>query len=299
MEQTLQSLHKQYRTFRRLAAAELGLLVLALAAVFYNKGAAFALLGVAVVFRLAVLRRRQRAYVSGVTRANLQATLCPALGAEAPDETGGGAITPATLEQARLIPFEAEPGGCLLRQGICGERDGLAVAVCDATLGQRFELVENGRKRVHFMSGVWLHITLPRDTGMDWRLLDRDALPQPIRRKFYGGLSGMERQELGGRWKESGLLFYTRVDSPSCPGDRVLNQVRSLMQYTPGKLALSLRGDRLDLFLRERLLALPVTVRKAPARERLVFDPLPELAYAMRIANVISEVSADSMGGKE
>ena len=47
----------------------------------------------------------------------------------------------------------------------------------------------------------------------------------------------------------------------------------------------SLQGDTLTVFLRDRFLARPVSMKSAPTAALLQFDPLPELDYILRWDN--------------
>ena len=157
----------------------------------------------------------------------------------------------------------------------------MPVSVCDATFGQTFHLVKNGRKRVHFTCGVWVRLQLPADTGADWRLLDPDAIPTPIRQDFYAAQSSLEPAgTLDDRW-----VFYRAAGEPS---GKLLRKAGELAGYTPGKAAFSLQGDTLTVFLRDRFLARPVSMKSAPTAALLQFDPLPELDYILRCAQSLT-----------
>ena len=144
------------------------------------------------------------------------------------------------------------------------------MSVCDATFGQTFHLVKNGRKRVHFTCGVWVRLQLPADTGADWRLLDPDAIPTPIRQDFYAAQSSLEPAgTLDDRW-----VFYRAAGEPS---GKLLRKAGELAGYTPGKAAFSLQGD-----------TRPVSMKSAPTAALLQFDPLPELDYILRCAQALT-----------
>ena len=281
MEKTLQELCRQYRRYRMCVLAFLPLLGAAAICAFFNRTLTLLLLGTAVAYQLFYLRRRQKQYLRELIRANLESTVCQKLGAEPPEERGGGTVTPRAVRAAQLMPFDETEGCCLLAQGITGTLGGMPVSGCDATFGQTFHLVKNGRKRVHFTCGVWVRLQLPADTGADWRLLDPDAIPTPIRQDFYAAQSSLEPAgTLDDRW-----VFYRAAGEPS---GKLLRKAGELAGYTPGKAAFSLQGDTLTVFLRDRFLARPVSMKSAPTAALLQFDPLPELDYILRCAQALT-----------
>ena len=172
---------------------------------------------------------------------------CQKLGAEPPEERGGGTVTPRAVRAAQLMPFDETEGCCLLAQGITGTLGGMPVSVCDATFGQTFHLVKNGRKRV------------PRPAP--------PAVPRPAS---------------GRRWIPD-WRGSARADTAS-----LLRKAGELAGYTPGKAAFSLQGDTLTVFLRDRFLARPVSMKSAPTAALLQFDPLPELDYILRCAQSLT-----------
>ena len=286
----LAALQREYRAYRLRVFFFLPLLAAAGISTFWNRYAALVLLGGAVAYQLLSLRPRQNRYTDAVVRENLRRTICRQLGAQEP-AADGGAITEQTVRAAALIPLDERPQALRAVLGITGEKDGLAVMLCDATAAESFRLVEKGRKRVHFNCGCWVHILLPQDTGCDWRALDKDSVPTPIRTAFF---SSRHSELEDAPWPDPALrekyVLYRPVERPEqAPSDAVCSQLRLLAGYTPGYAAVSLQGKTLDIFLRARFLARPVSLKAPPAVQQLDFDPLPELAYLLRLAKVLSQ----------
>jgi len=142
-------------------------------------------------------------------------------------------------------------------------------------------LEKTGRRRGPCPGGLGTRFRLPADTGADWRLLDPDAIPTPIRQDFYAAQSALEPAgTLEDRW-----VFYRAAGEPS---GKLLRKAGELAGYTPGKAAFSLQGDVLTVFLRDRFLARPVSMKSAPTAELLQFDPLPELDYILNCAKALT-----------
>lgn len=288
MEQITERLHAQYKKLRLAIGCIFVPLGLAVVFAFFNRYICLALILVALVYHLCYLRPLQKKYTSEAVRQNLLATVCAALDTTKLDEKGGGRLTEADLRAATLMPIDQGKNMVLLCQGVGGIKDGIQVDVCDATLAQHFSLVEKGKHRVHFNSGCWMRFRLPTDTGADWSLMHKDAIPTPIRLAFYARHTRYEQAALPEYLAENHLC-YTPVDAPDLPAGEVLRQVKQLADYTPGRLAISLKGDTLTVYLGQRFLARPVSVSTPPTAETLGFDPMPELAYALRMAKVVAQ----------
>lgn len=287
MQETLRQLQKAYRFTRRLIFLNIPLLAAAVASLFFNRYLTLALLAAAVAWQLLFLRPGQKRYASRVTRENLLHTVCARLGAGDVLEKSGGAITPKAIRDAGLVPVDQGENACLLCQGIGGAMDAFQVDVCDATLAESFQLVKNGKHRVHFNTGCWMRFTLPEDTGCDWRILDQDAVPTPMRLEFYSRQSALEQSPLNDVL-DGRFLCYLPPDGRR-PSRALLRQLKLLADYTPGRVALSLQGNTLHLFLQGRFLARPVSMACAPTEKQLAFDPMPELEYGLRLAKAAAE----------
>lgn len=277
-------LQKQYRRLRLAVFGFIPLLAAAIVCAFAAPKAAWAVLAAAVAYQMLFLRRWQKYYTKEAARVNILLTVGRRLGTDTLDETGGGTITAQEIAAAGLVPVDGGESSCLLRQGLTGTLGALPAAVCDATLGETFHLVENGKKRVHFNAGCWVKIALPADTGANWRLLHPDAVPTLIRQAYYSAQPELEPCEApGGAPKD--FLYYK--GEGAAPGSRTLAQLYKLADYTTGQPAVALQGNTLTVFLRGRFVAPAVSFKEAPSGESLSFDPLPELEYLLQLANAV------------
>ena len=144
MEKTLQELCRQYRRYRMCVLAFLPLLGAAAICAFFNRTLTLLLLGTAVAYQLFYLRRRQKQYLRELIRANLESTVCQKLGAEPPEERGGGDGHPA--RGARRTTDAVRRNRGLLPVGAGDHRD----ARRDAGVGLRRHLradIPFGEKR--------------------------------------------------------------------------------------------------------------------------------------------------------
>ncbi len=288
MKYTISDLQQMYRRYRMQVLLLLLILIAALVLVFQSRLLTLAALALALLFHLCVVRCQQKKYIHAFTCSNLEHTLCPKLGITTVSEKGAASITPDLLQKADLMPFRQTLATPLLRWELSGQMRGLSVSLCDAVLAQDFKLVEKGKQRVHMNTGIWTHIELSKDTGMNLRLLDETSVPTPIRMNFFSResfytSSPIQDTELAKRF----VLYHPAADpAPVLPG-RFLRELKKLKDYTPGYVAVSVHGSQLDIFIRNRFLTRPVSVRQAPTEELLNFDPFPELLYLLDLAGAL------------
>lgn len=288
MKYTMSNLQQMYRRYRMQVLLLLLILIAALVLVFQSHLLTLAALALALLFHLCVVRCQQKKYIHAFTCSNLEHTLCPKLGITTVSEKNIACITPDLLQKADLMPFRQTSATPLLRWELSGEARGLSVSLCDAVLAQDFKLTEKGKQRVHMNTGVWTHIELSKDTGMNFRLLDETSVPTPIRMNFFSReslytSSPIQDTELAKRF----VLYHPAANPvPVLPG-RFLRELKKLKDYTPGYVAVSVHGSQLDIFIRGRFLTRPVSVRQAPTEELLNFDPFPELLYLLDLAGTL------------
>ena len=286
MSPKLTELQKLYRRYVIYATIMLAFLVAALICVFVNRYLVFILLALAVVFHLALLRPLQKNYTRKVCEANLEQTLCRLLGADSVSEEAPGAITAETVTASKLMPMVPYKNSPLLRWQISGERKGIRVSLCDATIAQEFRLKTKGKRRMHFNAGVWVHIALPKKTDKRFFLLDETSVPTPIRLDHFKSLPSFESVILSDKELADHVALYRTIHVPSHePSDAFMNEFRRLVHYTPGYVAVSVDEDHMDLFIRGRFLTRPVSISKKPEQSLISFDPFPELSYIVSLAS--------------
>lgn len=273
----------QYRRFRLSVAAVIALLVIALICAFFNRYATFALLVLALAFHLLYVRKQQNAYTRSVSHANISLTVMPRLGAEDVSYEGAGGFTASLIKRAGLMPCDGNP---TFFWGMEGDSGPLHVQICDVSIPERFELKKGGKDRIHFNIGTWTHIVLSKDTDCRYCIIDETAVPTPIRMAYFDRDPVMFPAELGDQELKGKVVFYRPMnEEEQFPSPAVMKELKRLISYTPGYIAMSLHGRELDLFIRGRFLAGPVTASQKPTEASLTFDPFPELEYILRIAS--------------
>ncbi len=287
MTTSLNEIQQLYHKYRLLVFAMLMLLVTALAMAFVNRPLVFPVLALAVAFHLLFLRPCQKRYTTSVTRASLRQTVCRFLGTKEPEEKGGRLLTAQLMEDAGLMPCGDDQSQPLLCWEIHGQKKDMTLTLCDATIPQSFRLTKRGKKRVHFNAGVWIHVDLPGDTGLHYKVIDETAVPTPIRMDYFAQKWSYETGSLGDPELAKRMVLYRPKDTLQQPSPALLEKLSGLVEYTPGYVALGVNGSHMDVFIRGRFLARPVSVSAKPSQALLDFDPLPELSYVLDLAKIL------------
>lgn len=248
---------------------------------------ALMLLGVALAYHVLLLRRKQKDYTNEVTNANLLTTLAPSIGAKELHPNDGFAITTQTLLNSNLMPVKVLKGTPLLCWGMDGIKDGFSLSMCDATIAQDFELKEKGKKRVHFNTGIWIHIELPNAPDQHFCLLDEASVPTPIRMDYFSHKMNMQTTSVGNENVGARCVLYQPKDKEKKLSAKLLHEIQRLLEYTPGYLAISAKDTSVDFFIRGRFLSRPISIAKAPTKKMIEFDSFPELAYIIKIAKAM------------
>lgn len=288
-ENSVQKLTALYKKYKRSVFLIIPVLAAAAFLTFFNRTISLLLLAAAVLYQVFYLRKLRNLYLDSITRENLLHTICKKLGADAPSPKTGGDITADTIRDAELISVSEDKAKPYLCQGVTGTYQGFKVSICDATLPCFFRLVKKGRKRIHMNSGAWFHVELPHDTQQNWRFLHKDSFPTPMRLAYFEGIPELENAKIPDiRLNKDYVLYRAKEPAGQEPSQAFLDAAKKFSDYTPGHFAVSVHGSQMDVFLRDRFLALPVSVKSGPSRELLEFDPLPELKYVIQLAETLS-----------
>lgn len=271
-----------YTRFRHSVWAVLAMLVASLLFVFINRNITFVFLTVALFFHIFYVRRRQKDFTCSVSRANISLTVMPKVEASDVTERSTGGLSASIIKRAGMMPCAEAPD---FFWGMEGDPELFHVQIADVSIPERFELKKGGKKRVHFNVGVWTHIVLPADSGYRYCVIDETAVPTPIRMAYFDHDPVMFKAELGEEDLKGKVVLYRPMgEEDQRPAPAVLKSLKELISYTPGYTAMSLHGNELDVFVRGRFLAGPVTASKKPTETSLTFDPFPEYDYILRLA---------------
>ena len=151
------------------------------------------------------------------------------------------------LRRARLVAANDAKGSVLVREGGSGTYHGRRVRLGDAGFTHSFSM--EGKTHHEFVVGTWVTVEL----GM-----------------------------------EDGTWFALRPEGkPDVPGDAFLAALRRLSAATDKPLAVCVQGDRLHVFVTNRILGQKVSSRVPPSAAVAEVDFLPELDGILKASDAL------------
>jgi len=281
------ALYEKFRTLRMLYFIYLLASILALLTFFIDKRLTLLILGVSILFHFTLVRPKSKSYERQFIHACAQLTLERHLSQAAHSHIP--VLSVQTLRRARLIPENGQTGSITLHEGGTGQINGCSVTLGDAVFCNSF--LKNGKNRHQFVYGCWIQLQLPDDTGLDWRLVHKNALIQQSVNTMQSknpNLLGPEDYQALPRWVQADFFILREQDTPSLPPLPVLEKLHKLACNTALPLAICIQGGLFHVFLINRLIGQKVSVREMPTEERLQLDFLPELEYIISAAKALS-----------
>lgn len=281
MEQEfLSQLSPQFKRLRLLYLLCLALAALALAACFFDRRAALAILGLNLLLYLLGARPRVRAYQRDCIQASIRLTLSRYLDGAV---YASPALTPADIRAPRLVAADDSPKAIIQKEGGRGRWQGREVRLGEVILASSF-YSDAQRRKAEYLTGTWVRVELAHDTGLDCRLICRDLMDPRSRAAYFSRYADLRptAQELPSWLAEGWVVITGREDA--LPPAHVLDRLKKLADYTPAPMAAAITGNILSVYLCQRLLWRKVSIRQAPSEQWLNFDLLPELEHLLKIA---------------
>lgn len=237
------------------------------------------LLVAAILYQIFVVRKQQRAYLKKCENTNLELSTLRDF-SDADIEEKGTQLSEQELEAAGLLPFV--PKTASFFKSIHGTKGKMDIRATDCSVAQHQH--EKG-VAAEINTGNWIHILLPEHTGLNVRILEEGLFPEAFRTDFY------EKQQLEETTRPEGvpssMHIYTDGEVAKLPSGAFLQKLRSFADYTPGKIAVSIQDDVLDVYIRNRFLSAGFSVREAVTKQELTRDPYPELHHVLELISFL------------
>lgn len=276
---------RQYRRLRLLYLVYLAAAVLALVFFFVDKRVTLALVAASLLFHLLVVRRAgkayQRAFIHVCGQCTLSRRLQDARHTEAPT------LSEDDLRRAQLIAVNDAKGSVLIREGGAGLYRGRRVSLGDAGFTNSFPM--DGKTHHEFVVGTWVTVELERDTGLDWRLIHRNVMMKPSRDAMFRRTPALRQvRGAGPAWMQSEDWFVLRPeDRPDLPCPPFLAALHKLPLSPDHPIAVCVQGDRLHVFVTNRILGQKVSSRVPPSAAVAQVDFLPELDGILKASDAL------------
>ena len=261
------------------------------------------------VFRLTIHKKARNEYQQAITDAALTCSVGTRLDEFELSSKGGIGITREDILAAELVPVrEGSDTYINFFQGIAGPSKGTEVSLNDTVLHQYQSARQKGAA---ITCGVWMRFVLSKDSGFNLRLLSDGLLADDLREEFFAGLPALARRDAEEAGFKEGLFLYeegARSDvrpavtgtapstvSSTAPKSAELltflpypanftSAVNRLARKTSVPFGLSLKGNTLNLFFKDRVLAPTYNLNAKPDESLLNLDPIPEFGDALSIA---------------
>ena len=238
------------------------------------------LLVAALLYQIFVVRKQQRAYLKKCENTNLELSTLRDF-SDTEIEEKGTKLSEQELEDAGLLPFV--PKTASFFKSIHGTKGKLKIQSTDCSVAQHQH--EKG-VAVDINTGNWIHIQLSESTGLNVRILEDGVFPAEFQTDFY------KKQQLEEAARPEGVSssmhIYTAGQDAKLPSSAFLQKLRAFSEYTPGKIAVSIRGDVLDVYIRNRFLNAGFSVREAVSKQALIRDPYPELHHVLELVSFLN-----------
>ena len=281
----LGSLVRQYRNLRLLYLVYLAAAVLALIFFFVDKRITLILLAASLIYHLAVVRVRSKAYAKAFVHACLQSTFERTL--QNARHTPESPLDADALQRVRLIAANRSKGSILVQEGGTGTYRGRAVALSDAGFTHSFSMA--GKNHHEFVIGAWVTVALDHDTGLDCRLIHPKVMMKDSRDPYFSEERDL-RQVVSGLpdWmSKDGWLVLRPDEAPQLPDGTFLSALRTLAGKTEHPLAVCIQGDKLHVYVTNRILGQKVSSRVAPSQAVVDTDFFPELGGVLKLSDTL------------
>ncbi len=280
----LQELKSENKKVHYIAYLMIGVLILVLVVSVLRKFyLTLIFAGVAVLLQFLVFRKAQKNYVKKCEDANLELTTMRGINADTIEEKGT-CVTEDLVSGAHIIPFVAKTFTSF--KAIKGSRDGVKVSCSDISVVER---KDESSIAAEVCTGNWMHFDLKEKTDIHAIIIEDDLISEASRRAYFDGAEYKEMDLPEGFPKRFHIYVSSALaEDAKIPTDSFLNKFKSLSDYTPGKIGMSISDDKADVFIKNRFLAAGFTPQQPVDETTLTRDPYPELVHALELTDFLS-----------
>ena len=293
-EEMLENMSAAWLRLRNQTFLLIGILVVALlAALTKQMLPSVIFLALMAVFRLTIHRNARKSYQQAMTDAALTCSIGAKLDQFELSAKGGTGLRKEEIRETSLLPVrEGADNFITLYQGISGTLKDMEISLNDVTF-QQYQ--HAGQKGADVACGIWMRLALPKDTGLDLRILSKDIIADDLREEFFAGLPELKKQDAAeAGFREKQLLYAGGTaagdaaagSAPALP-DAFVSAVNDLFRKTTGKPAVAVRGNVMSVFLKDRILAPNYRLNTKPEESFLNLDPVPEFRDVLAAAKAL------------
>ncbi len=280
----LQELKSDNKKVHYIAYLMIGVLILVLVvSVLRQFYLTLLFVGVAILLQFLVFRKAQKEYIKKCENANLELTTMREINADIIEEKGT-CITEDLVYKAHIIPFVAKTFTSF--KAINGSKDGVKVSCSDISVVER---KDEGSIAAEVCTGNWMHFELTENTDIHVIIIEDDLISDVSRRVYFEQAEYKEMILPEGFPKRFHMYVSSALtEDAKIPTDSFLNKFKSLSDYTPGKIGMSISDNTVDVFIKNRFLAAGFTAQQPIDGTTLTRDPYPELVHAIELIDFMS-----------
>lgn len=239
----------------------------------------FILLILALAIQLFVFRRAQKNYIKHCENANIALTVMNTVGASEIEERGNY-LTEDMISKAHIIPFV--PKTFTQFKAIKGAKNGVTVSTTDISLVDRKN--EKGIA-AEVNTGNWIHLELPKESGFNAHIVEDELMTASSRNAFFG--EDYKEMPLPEGFPKRFHIYIENNDEEQKISEGFLSKLKSLSDYTPGKIGVRVMGNEADIFIKNRFLAAGFSAKEDVNEKALARDPFPELKHVLDMVEFI------------
>ena len=244
---------------------------------------AVAVVNVATLFYLLVVRRMDKRYELAFANASMRYGCGHCLQDVAVKTKARDALSHAQVEQMSLLPTR-EAGGVASSMEMTGRLDGRSVKVCEAAFC--YDLPAGSRQKIGLKNGVWMELELP-GTAAHTVLVPETALDDAVCAEYYEG-KGLHSFAKAPR----GWAVFTENDLDAARLLRKSESLRQKLETSQSSMILAVKGSRLAAYSFPRSLSFTTPLLGQLTQEILEWDRLPELGWLAELSAMLGRHTA-------
>ena len=279
---------KQLRLMGKLSAV---FIIICFMVYFRNISVGIGMFVVLAVYFIFFYRRKVRLYQKEIKDTILAEGLRPALGEityklKDPDAR-------AEVLASGFLPA-AEPEHIVVRETVRASWHGAPLLLTDVSTNYRSTAANKKGKTVpvmDYLSGCYLELRLPAPAAHDFMLWPADMLPEAIRAEHFSGWQQVTAPA-GEPALPEGYLVYVPQGQPAPElYDRLRRDFAHLVEFTPGRAAMQVQGDRVRFFIKGRFVyTIKLSIFQPMSAAILTTNPFPEIDHELRVAETVTRM---------
>lgn len=246
---------------------------------------AVAVVNVATLFYLLVVRRMDKHYELAFANASMRYGCGRCLQGVAVKTRARDTLSHAQVEQVGLLPTR-EAGGVAPSIEMTGRLDGRSVKVCEAAFC--YDLPAGSRQKVGLKNGVWMELELP-GTAAHTILVPEAVLDEAVCAGYYEG-KGLHPFAKA----PQGWAVFTENDLDAARLLRKSENLRQKLETSQSSMILAVKGSRLAAYSFPRSLSFTTPLLGQLTQEILEWDRLPELGWLAELSASLGHHTANS-----